>query len=48
MKTLLEIERIAITVRHSLPPPEREPGRERRRRQKLRSPTTDEENLEAV
>ena len=34
MKPLLEIERIATTVRHSLPPPEREPRRERRRRER--------------
>ena len=34
MKTLLEIERIATTFRHSLPLPKREPRRERRRRER--------------
>ncbi|MDJ0593073.1 MAG: hypothetical protein QNJ72_24325 [Pleurocapsa sp. MO_226.B13] len=34
MKTLLELERIATTVRHSLPPPRKTPRRERRARER--------------
>lgn len=34
MKTLVELERIANTVRQSLPPPKKEFRRERRRRER--------------